>query len=157
MKVVKIGERTFSPIRYERLLISWCIVFAILTIILFLVPLPTWAMEIMIQGRGLLIGTGIAAIMAIPLGWYLYKRYFHCVFSYGETSFTFKKGGGCLLEGRWSDFTQVSLVRSGYEFNIRLYKDDEEYVELPVSKVKLNPYDFRSKVAEFISGGRGKG
>ena len=154
--MIKIGELTFSPIQYERLLISWVIIFAILTIIFLLMPLPSPITEAIMYGKGLLVGTIIIAVASVPLGWHLYKRFFHCIFTYNEDSFSFRKGRGYLLEGRWSDFTLVSLARSGYDFNIRLYKDEKEYVELPVSKVKLNPYDFRTKVTGFVSSRKGE-
>ena len=154
--MIKIGEITLSPIQYERLLISCCIAFIIFAIILFLMPLPSPLTEAIMYGKGLLICTVIIAVASIPLGWHLYKRYFHCIFTYDEDTFSFRKGRRYLLEGRWSDFTLVSLTRSGYDFNIRLYKDEKEYVELPVSKVKLNPYDFHIKVTEIISSRKSK-
>ena len=93
--------------------------------------------------------------LSIPLGWLIYTHFYHCTFSYDEESFALQKGKKEVLEGLWRDFTQVSLVHSEYESSIRLYKDENQYVDLPVSKVKLNPFDFRLKVTEFIKQGEG--
>lgn len=91
------------------------------------------------------------AIISTPLGWKIYKRFWHCIFTYDEKSFEFRTGRSEIIKGRWRDYPRVSLTRSSrYEFSVRLYEDEEEYVELPVHKVKLDPFEFRLKVFEFI-------
>lgn len=99
----------------------------------------------------ILIAVGI---ISIPLGWEIYKRLWHCVFTYDEESFEFRKGRSEVIKGKWRDYTKTSLSRSArYEFNIRLYEDEQKYIELPVHKVKLDPFEFRLKVFEFIKRG----
>lgn len=94
------------------------------------------------------------ATISIPSGWKIYKRFWHCILTYDEKSFEFRTGRSEIIKGRWRDYTRASLTRSSrLEFSIRLYEDGENYIELPIHKVKLDPFEFRLKVFEFIKRG----
>lgn len=78
------------------------------------------------------------------------------IFTYDKGGFTLKKGEGKAIEHKWNDFTKVSLFRSEYgELSVRLYRDSE-FFDLPVSKVKMNPFDFRFEVMQLVSSFKGK-
>jgi len=78
------------------------------------------------------------------------------VFTYDDEGFTLKKGQGEEVKCNWNDFSQVSLFRTEYgELAIRLYAN-EEFFDLPASKLKLNPFDFRLEVMRLVSAGQGK-
>lgn len=147
--MIKINR--FSPIQYGKLIQSCCIVFVALALPFFLIPLPIPFLEVIFHQRiYLMLIVALMIAVSIPLGWQIYKRFYHCILSYDADSFAFQKGKKDILKGQWRDFTAVSLVRSDYDLSIRLYKDENEYVDLPVHKVKLNPQNFRSKIMELI-------
>ena len=144
------AKETFSPIRYYWLSLSILIVFSILSfLLLFVLPY-----QIVFDKIYLIAFIALIFVLSIPIGRWLYKQRFHCLFSYDDESFLFKEGGKNPLEGRWNDFSFVSLVKINRELGLRLYRNPEEFVDLPVSRVKLNPYEFRLKVMELISRGK---
>src|SRR3972149_8916003 len=85
-------------------------------------------------------------LISVFLGWRLYKRMYHMVFTCDKNGFTLKKGNGKETSYRWKEFSKVSLVRTEQgDFSIRLYKNSD-FFDLPTSKLKLNPFDFRLEV-----------
>ena len=89
--------------------------------------------------------------MSAALGWKLYKHYYHLVFSYDDEKFVLRKG---VVEERsyeWADFEKLSLATSDYgEFSIRLYAKDAGSVDIPVQKLKLDPFKFRPEVMRIL-------
>jgi len=140
---------TYSPVQLYNLIKSCAIVFVVQVVIVLLSPIP------LVDLWRFLVPTLNLAI-AVILGWRLYKYRYHMVFTYDDEGFTLKKGQGEEVKCNWNDFSQVSLFRTEYgELAIRLYAN-EEFFDLPASKLKLNPFDFRLEVMRLVSAGQGK-
>jgi len=91
-------------------------------------------------------------LLATALGWRLYKSNYHTTFSYDRDGFEIERGDS-RLSARWRDYSRVSLVHLGLgEFAVRLYKDGEDFLQIPVSSLKLDPSEFRFQVMEFVKG-----
>ena len=84
------------------------------------------------------------------LGWFLYKQRYHTEFSYDETGFHLRKGSGAYVDHKWNEFHQVSLARDEIgAFRVRLYGSEEPF-EIPVSRLKLDPFQFRLDVMNLV-------
>jgi hypothetical protein len=93
-------------------------------------------------------------LISVFLGWRLYKRMYHMVFTYDNKGFTLQKGNKEEANRRWKEFSKVSLVRTEQgDLSVRLYKN-AEFFDLPTSKLKLNPFDFRLEVMRLVSANR---
>jgi hypothetical protein len=91
-------------------------------------------------------------LVSAGLGWWFYKGNYHTTFSYDEEGFEIERGDS-RLSARWRDYSWVSLVHLGLgEFAVRLYKDESDFLQIPVSGLKLNPSEFRFRVMEFVKG-----
>ncbi len=133
-----------SPTQRYNLLKSFVIVFAIQAAFVLLSPIP-----LLDPWRFLILALNL--VITIVLGWRLYKYRYHIVFTYDNEIFTLKKGKGEEVEHKWSDFSRVSVFRTEYgELAVRLYFD-KEFFDVPASKLKLNPFDFRGEVMGLIS------
>jgi hypothetical protein len=89
--------------------------------------------------------------VALVLGWYLYKQWYHIEFTYDESGFHLRKGKNLRLSRKWVEFSRVSLARIEYnEFSVRLYENGT-FVEIPVSKLKLDPFQFRLDVMNLVA------
>ena len=92
----------------------------------------------------------INGVLALILGWWYYRNNRHTIFSYDQDSFEIQVGKNH-VSGRWSDFSRVSLVHHGLgEFAVRLYKDGEDFFEIPASALKLDPHEFRFEVIQLV-------
>jgi hypothetical protein len=131
-----------SPIQVYYLFKSFVIMFMIQAVIVFFTPLGlTAAIWYQILAVNLIVG-GV-------LGWFLYKQWYHIEFSYDEYGFQLRKGKTPSVNAKWSEFYRVSLARNEYgEFSVRLYRNGD-WLEIPVSKLKINPFHFRLQVTEF--------
>ena len=137
-------EKTRSPIQIYYLFKSFIIMFVIQALIVMFMPAgltgPIWY-------QVLALNLTVAAV----LGWYLYKQWYHMEFSYSDSRFQLKKGKGTPASYEWSEFSQVSLARNEYgEFKVRLHGSGEP-LEIPVSKLKLDPFEFRFHAMDLIS------
>jgi hypothetical protein len=93
----------------------------------------------------------VNAVVGAVLGWYLYKQWYRLEFSYDDVGFELRKGKSPPEAHRWKEFQQVSLVRDDRgEFLIRLHKS-ESLVQIPASKLKLDPFRFRLEVMGLVS------
>lgn len=151
----EIGKKVISRVQYTKLSHAFSLVLSTILVILLFVPIPMIHLRALLYERGRLLLVLIAAgILSFPAGWWIYKRVWHCTFSYDEKSFEFRIGKSKVIRGRWKDYNKVSVARSSwYEFSIRLYKNDKEYVELPIGRVKLDPFEFRDEVERFMKRG----
>lgn len=141
-------SRVHSPIQYYSLIKSFITVFVIQAIVFLLAPFIPTLSDTMLR---LLILSANILISAI-LGWPLYKRIYHMVFIYDDKGFTLKKGKKEEDSHKWSEFSKVSLIRTEYgDFSIRLYRSEEDFFDIPASKLKLNPSDFRFKAMQWVS------
>jgi hypothetical protein len=91
-------------------------------------------------------------LLSAALGWWFYKNNYHTTFSYDQEGFEIERGDR-RLSARWRDHSRVSLVHLGQgEFAVRLYKDGGDFLQIPVSSLKLNPSEFRFRAMEFVKG-----
>jgi len=133
-----------SPIQPYYLFKSFVIMFLIQAVIVMLMPMaitaPIWYQVLAVN-----------LIVGIVLGWYLYRQWYHIEFSYDGDGFLLKKGKSPSIEHRWNEFSRVSLTRNDYgEFMVRLYGNEKQF-EIPVSKLKLDPFRFRFEVMSYLA------
>lgn len=89
-------------------------------------------------------------VLSVILGWLVYRYYLRIVFIYDDEGFELHKGQR-IIGGKWGEFSTVSLVHvGGGNFVIRLYRDVEEFLDLPASALRLDPYQFRLEVMKFM-------
>lgn len=89
-------------------------------------------------------------VLSAILGWFLYRYYIRIVFLYDDEGFELHKGQR-IIGGKWGEFSTVSLVHvGGGNFVIRLYRDVEEFLDLPASALRLDPHQFRFEVMKFM-------
>lgn len=137
-------ENKRSPVQAYYLFKSFIIMFTIQGVIVLFTPAgliaPIWY-EIL----------AVNLIVAVVLGWYLYKQWYHIEFSYDEAGFQLKKGKALPTKHTWNEFSQVSLSRNELgEFKVRLYGSAEPF-EIPASKLKLDPFRFRLDVIDLVA------
>lgn len=144
-------SQTYAPLQIYNLFKSCMIVFLLQALAsIFMVPFTTLdpIVRILILFLNVLI--------SVPLGWLLYKRRYHMVFTYDKSGFTLKKGNGKENSYKWNEYSRISLVRGEEgDFSIRLYKN-ADFFDLPTSKLKLNPFDFRSEVMRLVSASKSR-
>ncbi|TET36078.1 MAG: hypothetical protein E3J72_09560 [Planctomycetota bacterium] len=89
-----------------------------------------------------------AAISAV-----IYLLYFHNVIEYDEGRFMLRRGTK-KTEGRWEDFSLVSLYHKGFGIlAVRIYRgsnDESDCVEIPADDLGLDASDFRFEVTGFL-------
>ena len=132
-------EQKRSPIQLYNLFKSFVAMFMIQAVVVLIMPsglvAPIWYQIFVLN-----------LIVAGVLGWYLYRQWYHIVFSYDDAGFKLRKGKNPPVAHRWSEFSKVSLARSEYnEFRVKLYNNGDA-VEIPTSKLKLDPFKFRFQV-----------
>ena len=88
-----------------------------------------------------------AIATSVLLAYIVYMRIQHFELSYDDAGFSLKRGK-TVETHRWREFHKVLLVRTDGDFLVRL--QDGESVDLPVSKLKLDPFSFRMKTLEFV-------
>lgn len=138
-----------SPVQYYNLFKSFMIVFALQAIVVLFTPIslgPIWRFLIVVLNM----------VISVVLGWRLYRRLYHMVFTFDSKGFTLRKGKREETSRQWNEFSKVSLVRTEYgDFSVRLYQN-ADFFDLPASKLKLNPFDFRFEVMRLTSSDEGK-
>jgi len=137
-------EQKRSPIQLYNLFKSFVAMFMIQAVMVLILPsglvAPIWYQILAVN-----------LIVAGVLGWYLYKQWYHIVFSYDDAGFKLRKGKNPPVAHQWSEFSKVSLARSEYnEFKVKLYSDGDA-VEIPASKLKLDPFKFRLQVIDLVT------
>jgi hypothetical protein len=141
-----------SPIQYYSVLKSCVIFFMVQAIAVLLFFSYIWETPMAYRFLMLFINIAISAV----LGWQLYKQRYHLVFSYDGKGFTLKQGYKEEIGHKWSEFSKVSLIRTEYgSFSVRLQRDSDHF-DLPVSKLRLNPFDFRWEAMKLIEANRKK-
>jgi len=141
-------SRVHSPIQYYNLFKSFMIVFVVQAVVFFLAPFIPFLFDTML--RFLLLSINL--IVSAVLGWPLYKRIYHMTFTYDNRGFTLKKGKKEENSYKWNAFSKVSLIRTEYgDFSVRLYRNEEDFFDIPASKLKLNPSDFRFEAMQLVS------
>ena len=133
-----------QTVTYSAFLKACFVVFLPQVALTFFVP-----SEFLIRYRFFIVAANL--VVSGALGWKVYKHYYHLVFSYDNQKFSIRKG---VVEERnynWADFEKLSLATSDYGvFMIRLYGKDGGTVDIPVEKLKLNPFQFRPEVMRLL-------
>lgn len=90
--------------------------------------------------------------LGVILGVLLYYRLGHETLQYDERGFTLSKGRNVERTSQWSEFAEVSLsTDSTGAINVRLYLEpDGEYVEIPASKMGVDPFTLRNSILNTI-------
>lgn len=137
-------QETRSPIQLYNLFKSFVAMFMIQAVLVLIMPTglvaPIWYQLFAVN-----------LIVASVLGWFLYKQWYHIQFSYDDTGFQLRKGKNPPVSHEWNEFSNVSLIRSETnEFKVKLY-DDKDGVEIPVSKLRLDPFKFRLRVIDLVT------
>lgn len=144
-------SQTLSPVQWYGLLKSCVIIFLIQAVIVFLAPVM---IDVPIEFRLLILAINL--LVSVVLGWPLYKRIYHMIFTYDDKIFTLKKGKKEEVSHTWKEFSRVSLIRTEEgNLSLRLYHN-AEFFDLPASKLKLNPFDFRFEVMKLVSSDKDK-
>jgi len=137
-------EQKHSPIQLYNLFKSFVAMFMIQAVMVLIMPsglvAPIWYQIFAVN-----------LIVAGVLGWYLYKQWYHIVFSYDAAGFKLRKGKNPPVGHQWSEFSKVSLARSEYnEFKVKLYSNGDA-VEIPTSKLKLDSFKFRLQIIDLVT------
>ncbi|MBE0512461.1 hypothetical protein IBX38_05370 [Candidatus Bathyarchaeota archaeon] len=141
-KNLKLTEARFEPLNVPDYLKSVAIVFSLGT--LFLVALLFLGVYTNMV-LALLIMLAFSIIAAYPI----YKRRYHTVFSLNSTGFKLWKGTN-LVEGRWSNYTDVSIhITPQRETYIRLYSKEETF-DIPLSKVGLSRKEAYNAIKQIL-------
>lgn len=141
-KNLKLTEARFESLNVPDYLKSVAIVFSLGT--LFLVALLFLGVYTNML-LALLIMLAFSIIVAYPI----YKRRYHTVFSLDSKGFKLWKGGN-LVEGRWSDYTDVSIhISPQHETHIRLYSKEGTF-DIPLSKVGLSRKEAYNAIKQIL-------
>lgn len=134
-----------SPVRLFDIFKLFVMIMAVqIGIIVFM---PLWLFEIVRKHFPLVVILPI--LPSILIAYYIYMKTRHIEFSYDSKSFSIKRGK-LTSTHEWNKFTKVLLVNTDGGFLIRLYLTEEETFDIPVSKLKLNPFTFRLKVLKLV-------
>ncbi len=137
-------QERHAPLQLYYLFKSFVIMFMIQAVIVLFTPLGlTAAIWYQILAVNVVVG--------IALGWLLYKQWYHIEFSFDDLGFKLGKGKAAPVSHTWREFSSVSLAKNEYgEFVLRLHGADAPF-EIPASKLKLNPFRFRSDVMKLVA------
>ena len=141
-KNLKLTEARFEPINVPDYVKSVAIVFSLGTLLLVaLLFLGVYTNMLL----SLLIMLAFSIIVAYPI----YKRRYHTIFSVNSKGFKLWKGGD-LVEGRWSDYTDVSIyINPQHETYIRLYSKKETF-DIPLSRVGLSRKEAYNAIKQIL-------
>lgn len=135
------------------LIISFTIFFGFLTIGYVLVNLVIFQGRILLDQRVLWVVFLVNVALSAWLGWRFYQNRWHATLRYDGESFDLQVGSR-QFSGAWRDYQRVSLLHLGYgNFAVRLYKDDEDFVEVPATDLHLDPSAFRFEAMRLIGVG----
>jgi hypothetical protein len=141
-KNLKLTEARFDPLNVPDYVKSVAIVFSLGTLLLVtLLFLGVYTNMIL----SLLIMLAFSIIAAYPI----YKRRYHTIFSLNSKGFKLWKGRN-LVEGRWSNYTDVSIhINPQHETYIRLHSKKETF-DIPLSKVGLSRKEAYSAIKQIL-------
>jgi len=133
-----------APIRFFDIF-KLCVVFLAVQMGVTLV-MPVWFYDII---RPYFLFVAVAT--SVLLAYIVYIRTQRVELSYDDSGFSLKRGK-TVETRRWKEFHKVLLVRTDGDFLVRL--QDGESFDLPVSKLKLDPFSFRMKTLGFVEESR---
>jgi len=141
-KRLRLTEAKFEAMSVPDFMKSAAIVFSLGT--LSLVAALLLGMTGINMPLALLILLALSIIAAYPI----YKRRYHIVFSLNGNGFKLWKGGS-LVEGRWSEYTDVSIHITPSETYIRLHSKKEPF-DIPISKVGLSRKETYNAIKQIL-------
>lgn len=137
--------KTLAPVQINTLAKTVVTIFFVLAIL--------WGVTNYILAKVIYLHWSIAVIngmLALILGWLYYKNNRHTILSYDQEGFRMQVGKN-QASRQWRDYSRVSLVHLGLgEFAVRLYRNGDDYFEIPASALKLNPHEFRFEVIQLV-------
>lgn len=142
-KHLKLTEAKFEAINIPDYVKSVAIVFSLG--MLLLVALLFLGLRALNMPLSILIMLAFSIIVAYPI----YKKRYHTVFSLNNKRFKLWKGRN-LIEGRWSDYTDVSVhITAQHETYIRLYSKKGTF-DIPLSKVGLSRKEAYNAIKQML-------
>lgn len=83
------------------------------------------------------------------LWWYRSRE--HARFSWDKEGCELQRGRTSPVVKSWDEVSHVSLVHEGYgRFAVRLHGHDGDYLDIPVSDLRLEPSDFRFEAMDLV-------
>jgi hypothetical protein len=115
--------------------------------------LSVLTLEAGIMGFGRLLVLSLAFPIGSLLGRLAYLKWSHIEITYDDEIFRVLKGGNKISEGSWKNYRVVSIVLDQLgRPSIRLYQtSDSNFVDIPISKAKMPPQEFRDRVKILMS------
>jgi hypothetical protein len=142
-KQLKLTEARFEPLNVPDYLKSATIVFSLGA--LFLVAL----LFLGVYANNMLLSLLIILAFSIIAAYPIYKRWYHTVFSVNSKGFKLWKGRD-LAEGRWSDYTDISIhITQQHDIHIRLHSKEETF-DIPLSRVGLSRKEAYSAIKQML-------
>ncbi|MFQ6074335.1 MAG: hypothetical protein ACE5KC_03855 [Candidatus Bathyarchaeia archaeon] len=142
-KHLKLTEARFEALNVADYVKSAAMVFSLGTFLL--VALLFLGLRALNMPLALLIMLAFSIIVAYPI----YKRRYHIVFSLNARGFKLRKGED-LVEGKWSDYTDVSIhITPQHETCIRLHSRKETF-DIPLSKVGLSRKEAYNAIKQIL-------
>lgn len=141
-KNLKLTEARFEPINAIDYLKSVAIVFSLGTLLL---------ITLLFLGiyTNMFLALLIMLAFSIIAGYPIYKRRYHIIFSLDSKGFKLWKGRN-LAEGRWSDYTDVSIhITQQSETHIRLHSKEKTF-DIPLSKVGLSRKETYNAIKQIL-------
>jgi hypothetical protein len=138
-------EQVVERVSYSSLLKACFIVFLPQVVLTFFAP-----SELVMKYRLVIVAVNL--IVSGALGWRLYKHFYHLVFRYDDDKFSLRKGTVEERSYSWADFEKLSIASSDYgEFVIRLYARDGGKMDIPVEKLKIDPFKLRPEINRLLA------
>ena len=143
--------KTIASLHIGNLLKSCAIVLLILTV--------AWSIVSLLVAGDILIGPFILIlnlVLSVLLGFLFYKQRYHAVLAYDDEGFQLQRGR-TLFTGKWTDFSQVSLMHLGYgKMAVRLYKDKDDFLDIPTADLKVDAWQLRFELIGLVKGAKDK-
>ncbi|HAL61773.1 MAG TPA: hypothetical protein DCP08_05125 [Chloroflexi bacterium] len=138
-------KRRIAPLQIGDLFKSIFLMLLLITIL--------WAVTSLLLFRDILVSRPLLVmnlVLSLFLGWFFYRYYRHTIFIYDEEGFELRQGRR-VVQGRWKEYSSLSLFHLGRgDFVVRLYRDEEEFLDLPASALRLDPSRLRFEVMKFM-------
>ena len=101
-------------------------------------------------GWPIIVGNLVVSVVA---GTWWYRTRDHTRFSWDGVGYELQRGRASPVTNSWENILRVSLVHEEHgRLLVRLYTDDEAFVEIPASDLKLDASDLRFEVMQLVRG-----
>lgn len=93
---------------------------------------------------------GMQVVLSAIFAWLFYKKYKHTILIYDEKGFSIERGR-TKIKHKWKKFRKITLGRTEkLDYFLRLYRKDDTYVDLPLTKFKINPFKFFVEIDRYM-------